>query len=71
MSNNFSEQAVATSVVYLSRSMGTVWGVAGSSTIIQNVLASKLPGALAGIPGKDKVINCSSISLQIQLSNKT
>lgn len=43
-------------MVYLFRSLGTVWGVAASSTIIQNVLSTRLPEALAGIPEKDKVI---------------
>lgn len=42
-------------MVYLFRSLGTVWGVAASSTIIQNVLAEQLPVALEGIPGKEKV----------------
>jgi len=64
--NGFSEQAVATSVVYLSRSMGTVWGVAGSSTIVQNILASRLPDALTGVPGKDKVFLSCSVALYFQ-----
>jgi hypothetical protein len=50
------EQAVSTSMVYLFRSMGTVWGVAAASTIIQNILSSRLPSALSGIPDKLKVI---------------
>jgi hypothetical protein len=50
------EQAVSTSMVYLFRSMGTVWGVAAASTIIQNILSSRLPIALSGIPDKLKVI---------------
>lgn len=49
------EQAVATSIVYLVRSLGTVWGVAATSTIVQNILADRLPGALAGVPHKEKV----------------
>jgi hypothetical protein len=36
--------------------MGMVWGVAAASTIIQNILSSKLPSALSGIPNKEKVI---------------
>ncbi|KAE9365140.1 MFS general substrate transporter [Stipitochalara longipes BDJ] len=44
-----SKQAVSTSMVYLFRSMGSVWGVAAASTIIQNVLSSRLPDALSGI----------------------
>jgi hypothetical protein len=43
-------------MVYLFRSMGTVWGVAAASTIIQNILSSRLPDALSGIPDKEKVI---------------
>ena len=53
--NTSTEQAVATSIVYLTRSLGTVWGVAATSTIVQNVLAHRLPDALAGVPNKDKV----------------
>jgi hypothetical protein len=49
------EQAVSTSTTYLFRSMGTIWGVAGSSSIIQNVLAKRLPDALSGIPNKEQV----------------
>ncbi|KAH8812130.1 major facilitator superfamily domain-containing protein [Xylogone sp. PMI_703] len=52
-----SEQAVSTSIVYLFRSMGTVWGVAASSTIIQNVLASQLPIALSDVENKEKIID--------------
>lgn len=46
---------MSTSMVYLFRSLGTVWGVAASSTIIQNVLVQQLPVALEGIPGTDQV----------------
>ncbi len=42
-------------MVYLFRSMGTVWGVAASSTLIQNVLTQELPRALKGIPDQEKV----------------
>ncbi|RDL39790.1 Uncharacterized protein BP5553_04130 [Venustampulla echinocandica] len=52
-----SQQAVSTSMVYLFRSLGTVWGVAASSTIIQNVLSTRLPVLLDGIPEKDKIID--------------
>ncbi|KAL3428521.1 major facilitator superfamily transporter [Phlyctema vagabunda] len=51
-----SQQAVATSIVYLVRSLGTVWGVAATSSIIQNVLATRLPDALSGIPNKEEII---------------
>ncbi|KAK4162904.1 putative amino acid transporter [Cladorrhinum sp. PSN259] len=40
------EQAVATSTVYLIRSMGTIYGVTVTATIVQNVLSAGLPGAL-------------------------
>jgi hypothetical protein len=36
------EQAVATSTVYLIRSMGTIYGVTLTSTVVQNVLATRL-----------------------------
>jgi hypothetical protein len=49
------EQAVSTSMVYLFRSMGTVWGVSLTSSIVQNILANQLPDALSGIPEKEKV----------------
>ncbi|EXJ92392.1 hypothetical protein A1O3_00942 [Capronia epimyces CBS 606.96] len=52
-----SHQAVSTSMVYLFRSMGTVWGVAASSTLLQNILAQQLPSALADIPEKEKIID--------------
>jgi hypothetical protein len=43
-------------MVYLFRSMGTVWGVAAASAIIQNILTTRLPNALSEIPDKEKVI---------------
>ncbi|PYI09698.1 hypothetical protein BO78DRAFT_415622 [Aspergillus sclerotiicarbonarius CBS 121057] len=49
------DHAVSASTVYLVRSMGTVWGVAITSTIIQNTLRSGLAEALSGIPDKWKV----------------
>ncbi|KIW17245.1 hypothetical protein PV08_04436 [Exophiala spinifera] len=51
------QQAVSTSMVYLFRSMGTVWGVAASSTLIQNILAQDLPSALQGMPDQAKLID--------------
>ncbi|OJJ97759.1 hypothetical protein ASPACDRAFT_32269 [Aspergillus aculeatus ATCC 16872] len=50
------DHAVSASTVYLVRSMGTVWGVAITSTIIQNTLRSGLGEALSGIPDKWKII---------------
>ncbi|KAF3391518.1 hypothetical protein F1880_007903 [Penicillium rolfsii] len=52
-----SDHAVSASTVYLIRSLGTVWGVAVTSAIIQNTLSSGLPEALSGIPNKWKVID--------------
>ncbi|KAK0643973.1 major facilitator superfamily domain-containing protein [Cercophora newfieldiana] len=40
------EQAVATSTVYLIRSMGTIYGVTVTSAIVQNVLMARLPETL-------------------------
>ncbi|TVY75718.1 putative transporter [Lachnellula suecica] len=51
------EQAVSTSIVYLVRSLGTVWGVAFSSAIVQNVLTTRLPLVLDGIPDMDRFID--------------
>ncbi|PYH48013.1 MDR family MFS transporter [Aspergillus saccharolyticus JOP 1030-1] len=50
------DHAVSASTVYLVRSMGTVWGVAITSTIIQNTLRSGLGEALSGIPDKWKIV---------------
>ncbi|KAJ6038524.1 hypothetical protein N7499_004378 [Penicillium canescens] len=52
-----SDHAVSASTVYLIRSLGTVWGVAATSTIMQNTLNSGLGEALSGIPDKWKVID--------------
>jgi hypothetical protein len=49
------EHAVATSLVYLVRSIGSVCGVAAVSTITQSVLMAKLSDAFAGQPDGDKV----------------
>lgn len=46
LSNPRPEQAVATSTVYLIRSMGSIYGVTVTSAIVQNLLAAGLPGAL-------------------------
>jgi hypothetical protein len=51
------EQAVSTSLVYLIRQLGFVWGISLTSATIQNVLASRLPAALADVPNKDEVID--------------
>ncbi|KAK2745892.1 hypothetical protein FQN57_003505 [Myotisia sp. PD_48] len=51
-----SDHAVSASTVYLIRSLGTVLGVAITSTITQNTLKIRLPEALSGIPDKWKII---------------
>ncbi|KAK5662271.1 hypothetical protein OQA88_8176 [Cercophora sp. LCS_1] len=50
------EQAVATSTVYLIRSMGTIYGVTVTSAIVQNVLISRLPETL-GADATDELID--------------
>lgn len=52
---SYVDHAVSASTVYLIRSLGTVWGVAATSTIMQNTLNSGLGEALSGIPDKWKV----------------
>ncbi|KAH8694103.1 putative MFS drug transporter [Talaromyces proteolyticus] len=49
------DHAVSASTVYLIRSLGTVWGVAVTSAVVQNTLNSGLSKALSGIPDKWKV----------------
>ncbi|KAK3946866.1 major facilitator superfamily domain-containing protein [Pseudoneurospora amorphoporcata] len=49
--------AVAASTVYLIRSLGTVYGVAITSAIVQTTLSVRLPGALGEIPDKWPVID--------------
>ncbi|KAJ5081113.1 hypothetical protein N7456_013351 [Penicillium angulare] len=51
------DHAVSASTVYLIRSLGTVWGVAITSAIVQNTLYSGLPEALSGVPDKWKLID--------------
>ncbi|PLN75405.1 MFS drug transporter [Aspergillus taichungensis] len=51
------DHAVSASTVYLVRSLGTVWGVAITSTIVQNTLRSGLAEALSGVPDKWKLID--------------
>ncbi|KAL4797613.1 major facilitator superfamily domain-containing protein [Aspergillus venezuelensis] len=43
------DHAVSASTVYLIRSLGTVYGVAITSAIVQNELVRSLPGALRGV----------------------
>lgn len=49
------DHAVSASTTYLIRSLGSVWGVAITSAILQTTLSIRLPDALSNIPNKDKV----------------
>lgn len=51
----WTDHAVSASTVYLVRSLGSVWGVAITASIVQNTLSSRLPHALTDIPNKDQV----------------
>ncbi|TDZ27330.1 putative transporter [Colletotrichum spinosum] len=51
------DHAVSASTVYLVRSLGTVWGVAISSAIVQTTLSVRLPDALGDIPDKGKLVD--------------
>ncbi|CAI4216060.1 unnamed protein product [Parascedosporium putredinis] len=50
------DHAVSASTVYLIRSLGTVWGVAITSAIVQTTLKTLLPAALGDIPNKWELI---------------
>ncbi|KAF2273366.1 MFS general substrate transporter [Westerdykella ornata] len=52
-----SEHAVSASTVYLVRSLGSVWGVAVTASIVQNTLTWRLPLALEGVPSKEEIID--------------
>lgn len=49
------DHAVSTSLVYLTRSLGTVWGVAAVSTLVQSSLLRRLRAALLELPGGEEV----------------
>ncbi|KAK5168202.1 uncharacterized protein LTR77_006771 [Saxophila tyrrhenica] len=51
------DHAVTASTVYLIRSMGSVYGVAITSAILQNTLSVRLPEALSEIPDKWRYID--------------
>ncbi|TEA20502.1 putative transporter [Colletotrichum sidae] len=51
------DHAVSASTVYLVRSLGTVWGVAISSAIVQTTLSVRLPDALGDIPDKGRLVD--------------
>ncbi|KAK4959337.1 hypothetical protein LTR10_004141 [Elasticomyces elasticus] len=50
------DHAVSASTVYLVRSVGSVWGVAISSAIVQTTLKARLPAALGDLPDKPELI---------------
>ncbi|KAB5575419.1 major facilitator superfamily domain-containing protein [Coniochaeta sp. 2T2.1] len=50
------DHAVSASTVYLIRSLGTVWGVAVTSAIVQTTLSVCLPDALGDVPDKERII---------------
>ncbi|KAK1752927.1 putative vacuolar basic amino acid transporter [Echria macrotheca] len=50
------DHAVCASTVYLIRSLGTVYGVAVTSAIVQTTLSIRLPGALGDIPDKWRLV---------------
>lgn len=39
------------------RQLGNVWGIALTSATIQNILANRLPVALADVPDKEEIID--------------
>ncbi|KAH8890166.1 MFS general substrate transporter [Thozetella sp. PMI_491] len=49
------DHAVSASTTYLIRSLGTVWGVAVTSAVVQTTLSIRLPDALGEIPDKWRV----------------
>ena len=52
---NKKDHAVSASTTYLIRSLGGVWGVAITSSIVQNTLSLRLAEVFSGIPDKEKV----------------
>ncbi|SPO05492.1 related to multidrug resistance protein fnx1 [Cephalotrichum gorgonifer] len=51
------DHAVSASTVYLIRSLGSVWGVAITSAIVQTTLSIRLPDALGDIEDKSRIID--------------
>lgn len=49
------DHAVSASTTYLVRSLGTVYGVAVTSAIVQTTLSVRLPQVLGNIPDRQKV----------------
>ncbi len=58
------DHAVSASTTNLIRSLGGVWGVAITSAIVQNTLSTRLPGALHGVPDKERVSRPSQQGFQ-------
>ncbi|KAH8120961.1 hypothetical protein FP744_10000918 [Trichoderma asperellum] len=56
-SHSHSDHAVSASTTYLVRSLGTVWGVSVTSTIVQNTLSVRLPQVLSEVPDKWRIID--------------
>jgi hypothetical protein len=54
---DFADHAVATYLVYLVRSVGSVCGVAAISTIVQTHLVARLTDVFGGVPGGDDLID--------------
>ncbi|KAH8901407.1 MFS drug transporter [Thozetella sp. PMI_491] len=62
--SSIDDHAVATSLIYLSRSMGSVWGVAAVSTISQSFLSYKLDASLSHLPNREEVIQMLKSSVE-------
>lgn len=62
------DHAVSASTVYLVRSLGSVWGVAITASIIQNTLNWRLSDALSGVPNKEEV-NSWNANVQFLCAN--
>jgi len=58
------DQAIATSTVYLFRAIGSVWGIAITSAIVQNVLNARLTQALDGVPNARGIIDAVRHSVE-------
>lgn len=61
---DFGEHAVATYLVYLVRSVGSVCGVAAISTIVQTHLVARLTDVFAGTPGGADLIDTLTHSVE-------
>lgn len=59
------DHAVSASTIYVVRSVGSVWGVAITSAILQTTLKNRLPEALGDIKDKAKLIESIRHSVDI------